>query len=271
MNATWFDRLARDVARGMSRREAVRLVAGSAAMAVFGAWLRPSRGLRIPGGVAQDSGCKDIRSFYRPECKNPVPKLNFTAPVNGCGPEGGVFGSGINAVPNSPLYLANFQPACNTHDVGYSTCNRPQDVTDRQFYHDMLAICGTTYPGSGMFDTMLRIQCKNVAGNYHKAVSELGKDAHQAGQAGACDCCEECPGGAVKCNGVCCRKGFICSEKGRCCQPCQNGWIPCPQSTGEWAMCGFGCCNPATPVCCPTRTPGRTTCCPGKCSGTGCG
>ena len=265
MNATWFDRLARDVARGMSRREAIRLVAGSTAMAVFGSWLWPSRGLRTPSGLTQDSGCKDIRTFYRPDCKNPVPKQNFKAPINGCGPEGGVFGSGINAVPNSPLYLANFEPACNTHDVGYSTCNRPQDVTDRQFYHDMYGICGTTYPGSGMFDTILRIQCKNAAGNYHKAVSTLGKDAHQAGQAGACDCCEECQGGGAKCGtpdmprvdgaayGTCCKNSEIC-EHGACCEPCLPGWTKCPDQ--HHPPCLYSCCDPRAPVCDPWPSAG---------------
>jgi hypothetical protein len=282
MNTNWFDRLARDVARGISRREAVRLLAGTTAMAVFGSWVRPGRVMGARRGTAQANGCggtttsgaencNGTRTFYRPDCQKPVPKKNYTASCNGCGPEGGVFGTGINAVPNTPLYVANFKPACNTHDVGYSTCNRPKAVTDRKFLHDMYSICGDEYPGEGMFDSILRVQCKNSAQNYYKAVSNLGEDAYKEGQAGACDCCEECPGGALKCNGVCCRQGLICSGKGRCCQPCQNGWIPCPQSTGEWAICGFGCCNPATPVCCPTRTPGRTTCCPGKCSAGGCG
>jgi Group XII secretory phospholipase A2 precursor (PLA2G12) len=282
MNTNWFDRLARDVARGMSRREAVRLLAGTTAMAVFGSWVRPSRVMGARRGTAHANGCggtttsgaencDGTRTFYRPDCQNPVPKLNYTASCNGCGPEGGVFGTGINAVPNSPLYLADFKPACNTHDVGYGTCNRPKAVTDRKFLNDMYSICGDEYPGEGMFDSILRAECKNSAQNYYKAVSNFGEDAYKEGQAGACDCCDECPGGAAKCNGKCCRKGWICGAKGGCCEPCKNGWITCPDSTGEWAACGFGCCNPATPVCCPHGTPGHTICCPGKCSGTGCG
>ena len=224
MNTNWFDRLARDVARGMSRREAVRLLAGSTAMAVFGSWVRPSRAMSARSGVAQDPGCSGTRTFYRPDCKKPVPKLNYTAPINGCGPEGGVFGTGINAVPNSPLYVADFKPACNVHDIGYSTCNRPKAVTDRKFLHDMYFICGYEYPGEGMFDSILRVQCKNSAQNYYKAVSNLGEDAYKEGQAGACDCCDECPGGVAKCgewiqadqpagavdSRVCCPEGFIC-------------------------------------------------------------
>jgi hypothetical protein len=237
MNTDWFDRLARDVARGMSRREAVRLLAGTTAMAVFGSWVRPGRAIGARRGVAQANpcggtttsgaeNCNGTRTFYRPDCQNPVPKKNYTAPCNGCGPEGGVFGTGINAVPNSPLYVANFRPACNTHDVGYSTCNRPKADTDRKFLHDMYSICGDEYPGEGMFDSILRVQCKNSAQNYYKAVSSnLGEDAYKEGQAGACDCCDECPGGGSKCGDladqpegrdtrICCPKGFVCHKWG---------------------------------------------------------
>ena len=278
MNATWFDRLARDVARGMSRREAVRLVAGATATAVFGSWLGPSWAMRAGGGVVQDPECSGTRTFFRPDCKHPVPKKNYKAQVNGCGPEGGVFGTGINAVPNSPLYLADFTPACNGHDEGYSTCNRPKDVTDRKFYHSMLSTCGNEYPGLGMFDTLLRVQCKHVATNYHTAVSTLGGDAFKAGQAGACDCCDECPGGAEKCvpqgpltplqkdslerygsAGRCCKNGDVC-ENGICCTPCLPGWTRCPVAAPA-SECQFGCCNPASPVCCPTFTPGDSRCC----------
>jgi hypothetical protein len=198
MNANWFDRLARDVARGMSRREAVSLLVGTTALAVFGSWVRPVRSWAARSGLAQDPDCNGIRSFYRPDCPKLVPKQNYTPSVNGCGPEGGVFGTGINAVPNSPLFLADFTSACDGHDKGYGTCNRPKDVTDRQFLHDMYTTCGNQYPGSGMFNTMLRIQCKHAAQNYHKAVSDLGEDAYKAGQAAACDCCE-CEGAGGKC------------------------------------------------------------------------
>lgn len=173
------------------------MVAGSTAFAIFGSWLRPAPALRAHSAVADD--CADgIRSLYYPGCPNPVTKPNYTPTVNGCGPEGGVFGTGINAVPNSPLYLSDFTEACNGHDRGYGTCTRPKNDTDGHFRTDMFAACGSTHSGSGMFSTMLRIQCKHAAQTYHKAVSDLGEEAYQAGQAAACDCCE-CKGAGGKC------------------------------------------------------------------------
>jgi hypothetical protein len=198
MNANWFDGLARDVARGMPRREAVRLLVGTTALAVFGSWLRPGRMMGARSGLAPDPDCDGFRTPYRPDCPNLVPKLNYTPSVNGCGPEGGVFGSGINAVPNSPFYVADFTSACNGHDQGYGTCNRPKEVTDQQFLNDMYAACASRYSGGGMFNTIGLIQCRGAARTYYEAVSDLGEDAYKAGQAAACDCCE-CKGTGGKC------------------------------------------------------------------------
>jgi hypothetical protein len=190
MNGDWFDRLARDVARGLSRREAVRILLTTASVAVFGSWVGPGRTWGASRAVPRDPDCKGVRTFYRPDCPKKVPKQNYQPSVNGCGPEGGVFGTGINAVPNSPLFLADFSSACDGHDRGYGTCNKPKDLTDREFLRDMYAKCSSEYAGSGMIVSMLRIQCKNAAQTYCKAVSDLGQAAYDAGQAAACDCCE---------------------------------------------------------------------------------
>ena len=117
MTPNWFDGLARDVARGMPRRNAIRLIAGTFALAAFGIRWRPGTAWGVERRLAQDPDCDGIRTFYRPDCPNPVPKQNYTPSVNGCGPEGGVFGTGINAVPNSPLGVANFTSACDGHDI----------------------------------------------------------------------------------------------------------------------------------------------------------
>lgn len=278
----WFDRLARSAALprksrsnesdGMSRRDVVGIFTIASTMAILGSWARPRRAFGATVQPGSDPGCDGIRTFYKEGCAKKVPKLNFRPNINGCGPQ-----TGINLVPQAPLFLASFTPACNTHDVGYATCNRPKAVTDQKFLEDMKTICagpGTPLPGGiidGFVMSVLMTQCIRNAEIFYAAVSSLGDDPYKEGQAESCDCCAECPGDAVKCNGTCCRPGFICSAKGFCCEPCKNGWIACPESAGEWARCGFGCCNPATPVCCPVRTPGNTTCCPGKCSGTGCG
>jgi len=231
MSANFLDQLARDVARGMSRREVVRLLAGTTAQAMFGSSPRPAHAIAksrnrpraLDCGGVKPSGppviCDGTRTFYRANCQKTIPKLNYTPGCNGCGPEGGVFGTGISAVPNSPLYLANFQPACNTHDVGYSTCNRTKEDTDYQFLVDMNVICNNEYPGLGMFDTVLLTDCKYAATTFYIAVKDGGTDAFKAGQAGACDCCDECPGGAPKCGDYeghkqCCPRGFVCHNNG---------------------------------------------------------
>lgn len=202
MNANWFDGLAREVARGMPRREVIRLLAGTTVLALFGFRARAGGIVGAKSAPAQDPGCDGIRTFYRPDCPNPVPKQNYTPSVNGCGPEGGVFGTGVNAVPNSPFNLANFTSACDGHDRGYGTCNRPKEVTDRQFLDDMKATCASQYSGGGLFSSIGLTQCRGAAQTYYKAVSDLGADAYQAGQAAACDCCECKGSGGGKCMNV---------------------------------------------------------------------
>jgi len=271
----WFDRLARAAARNrtagvdegrgnVSRRDAVGFFAGTTAMAILGSWAMPRRAFSASPGRG-DPGCSGIRTFYKAGCAKPVPKLAPYRPaVNGCGPQ-----NGFNPVPQAPLFIANFSSACDGHDRGYGTCNVPKEVTDAKFLEDMKAICaGPGTPVSGLFMSLLELQCVRNAEIFYTAVSELGDDPYKEGQAEGCDCCEECPGGGVKCNGVCCRPGLTCSEKGRCCNStCDNGWVKCPYPN---AICGFGCCNPATPVCCPGVSVGSLRCCPGGCFKGGC-
>ena len=240
-------------------------------MAVFGSWPRRSGAMSAQSGMEQGKGCPGIRSFYRADCKNPVPKQNYKPGFNGCGPEGGVFGTGINAVPNNPLFLANFRPACNTHDVGYSTCNRTKEDTDWQFLVDTNSICNNQYPGSGMFDTVLLANCKYSATTFYVAVKDGGEDAFKAGQADSCDCCDECPGGGEKCNKqICCKPGDICikpytSSRGlyfetQCCPPCPAGFSPCPDDGGS--PCPRCCLDPRAPVCCWSKqNPPTIQCC----------
>ena len=175
-------------------------------------------------------------------------------------------------MPNAPFGVANFVKACNGHDVCYGRCNENKDNCDSTFFSDMKATCTKDYPGNGIFDSLGRSFCLNLARNYYNAVSLFGREAYKAGQKEACDCCDVCPGGAPRCADTCCRPGQTCVQ-GRCCSPCENGWIPCPVTIGADPenFCGFLCCNPATPVCCPGLTPGRIRCCPGTCFKGGCG
>ncbi len=261
----WFDCLARGVAGSMSRRDAIGLFAGTTAMAILASWVRPSRAFGAGPSAGNDPGCGGARTFYKAGCAKPVEKLPPYKPaINGCGPQ-----NGVNLVPQSPLYLASFTPACDEHDRGYGTCNRPKEVTDLKFLADMKAICVKEYPVAGLFSAMGLVQCTRNAETYYTAVSllKLGYDAYADGQAEGCDCCDECPGGKAKCfapkdesesplqrtyreMGICCPKDKIC-ENGHCCYPCDPGWTKCPNVLG--APC-FGCCNPATPTCYPGKT-----------------
>ena len=214
----WFDRLARGAAGSMSRRDAVRFFGGAAAFAMLGTLMKPRRALGEAAGVSGEE-CTGIRTFYRASCDKKVSKLNYKPPINGCGPQ-----NGFNPVPQSPLYLATFTPACDEHDRGYGTCNRPKDVTDNRFLSDMKAICAKTYPVAGFFDDLFLVQCVKSAETYYTAVNQLGDEPYADGQKEGCDCCDECPGGESKCGTwplpntrpgdgdtrQCCPKGFIC-------------------------------------------------------------
>lgn len=256
----WFDRLARNAAGSMSRRDAVGWFSGTALIALLGTRTRPVRGRGIHR-TTNDPGCAGTRTFYRASCQNKVPKLPPYKPaINGCGPQ-----EGFNPVPQRPLGLATFTPACNGHDEGYGTCNRPKQVTDKKFFEDMVAICKTEYSGTGFFTTIGLVQCARNAETYYNAVSTLGDDPYKQGQSEGCDCCEECPGGSPKCGEICCKPGYTC-ENGHCCEDCAPGWIKCPVDTPY--SCKYGCCNPAEPVCCPGKGPGRLRCCK-VCNGNG--
>ena len=275
----WFDRLARNAARNgsagrrenresISRRDAVGVFAGTTAMAILGSWLRPTPAHSAPAVHGKDPGCSGIRTFYRDGCKK-VPKLPPYKPAkNGCGPQ-----NGFNPVPQAPLYLASFTPACDTHDVGYGTCNRPKDVTDQKFLEDMKAICAGPGTPVGIVMSILLYQCIRNAEIFYTSVSEFGDDPYKDGQSEGCDCCDDCPNGAPKCNGECCRgPNWVCGSSGLCCEDCQPRWIKCPFPLQK--RCGFGCCRPDDPLCCPGIQAGDLRCCTPKSKGCfkgGCG
>ncbi|MDB4882913.1 MAG: group secretory phospholipase [Gemmatimonadetes bacterium] len=260
----WFDRLARKSAGGMSRRDAIGWFSASALMAFVGMRVKPRTAFAATLAPAADPGCAGTRTFYRKDCSNKVPKQNYKPAVNGCGPQ-----NGFNPVPQTPLYMASFTPACDEHDRGYGTCNRPKEDTDAQFLADMYEICTQSYPVTGLYTLTAYIQCTRSAEIYYLAVSTIGDEPYADGQKEGCDCCDECPGGGPKCGGECCRRDFICGDKGKCCQKCQDGWIKCAYPNEP--RCGFGCCMPGAPVCCPGMQPGSLRCCNGKCYKGGCG
>jgi hypothetical protein len=108
---------------------------------------------------------------------------------NGCG-------SGIFNVPDNPTAVSDpwdclrtgnapsFAPACDTHDRGYDTCNRPKATTDAAFGNDMRAIC------AGVADAGCRATCIGHANRYENAVGgTIGNYAYTSAQRNVCRCC----------------------------------------------------------------------------------
>lgn len=246
----WFDQLARISAQDVSRRTTFKLAAGMTALSIAASWLRPGR-VRAKG-LAGDSDCNGTRSPYTSTCSKPVPKQNYTPSFNGCGPENGVV-----AVPQRPLNVATFTPACNGHDVCYGTCNSSKSTCDSDFFDGMAAICVRDYPATGVLSIIGQGLCLQLAATYATAVIVGGQGAFDTAQSEGCDCCFDCPANYTPCGDRCCGEGYECSN-GACCSSCGD-YIKCsaPAPAGQ---CDYGCCNPVT-ICCPNAQ-GIPRCCP---------
>ena len=119
----------------------------------------------------------------------PTPGFNPAEHFNGCGPGDTPIGA---LVPNNPNFIAcaTFRDACNQHDIGYSTCNKPKKETDSEFLQNMLAACDC------ISDPDQRASCEDNANLYYLAVSNFGDGAYNDAQGEACTC--QCLGaGAV--------------------------------------------------------------------------
>jgi hypothetical protein len=99
---------------------------------------------------------------------------------NGCGPGGWL----SVVVPECPLGLPCFTPACNKHDICYSTCGSDRHVCDAAFYHDMLSIC----KGSLVSGSNAHRHCGDVAYIYWLAVNAFGETYFEDGQQKICAC-----------------------------------------------------------------------------------
>ena len=108
-------------------------------MAVHGVWLIYE---------AEKTGRNKMRVISVCEVEN----VTDGATVNGC-----------TGVPNQPFGF-NFKPACDRHDVNYSTETQMSKVqADQTFRNDMLNICKTKYDNS--------LLCRATAEVYYVGVS----------------------------------------------------------------------------------------------------
>jgi hypothetical protein len=187
----------------MSRRQLVKIGGALALNALLPGWEAPARaastGLtraaKITGSCPpQTRGtCTRARAKWTPACKQKVAKGN-SSEFNGCGPQAGldlpILGHG-DWIPDQPLGLANFYPACVAHDCCYGRCGSDKSTCDSNFQSDLNAICAGTNQGH-LIGSLLAALCFAVADIYHAAVADTqtGQDAYNAGQAEVCDCCQ---------------------------------------------------------------------------------
>jgi CXCXC repeat len=179
------------------------------------------------------------------------PGWNPNEHFNGCGAAGDP-SSQLLAKMAQMFAEANFTPACNDHDICYSTCNSVRSACDDKFRQDLIDICVSTYGG---FDPRLR-RCTEMAGNVSRAVRNHGEDAYNSAQEQACILC--CDSGQGACNDKCVdlqNDDFNCGACGVVCNDpwgaiCENGECKCPP--GQCNREGL-CVGPENVACDPPK------------------
>ena len=79
----------------------------------------------------------------------------------------------------------DFTPACNQHDICYSTCNAVKTNCDEAFRLQMTQICCDAFPT----DSEKLFDCQQWATRFWLAVYHAGHDEYANAQASACTCC----------------------------------------------------------------------------------
>jgi|GEM_PF-4094857 len=279
-----FDNLAKEISQNISRRSALKLIAGFAFLSIFRprsiSFLSQSNDVLAQAectAVIAIVGCTD--GYER------VPKPNTPIEVNGCG-------SSDSDVPDSFLGLVTFTEDCNNHDRCYSSCDSNKPDCDINLGTDMGKQCWDSRENLSLLGLAV---CNTMAGAYAVGLLTLpeSSSAYFDAQQKHCQCCPVCQEGEIYCDGVCvedcggcaaCPPGQRCSN-GFCCDPCAVGD---PINGGCVSLCdpfteqccggtcwAFGCCDDGNggKICCPA---GCTCCgtgvgggCQTKCDGTG--
>jgi hypothetical protein len=288
------DELAKALAEGVSRREALRRVGvglASAILTSMGLGQAAQAQARVQatctcGGVTYNpvtqcctrSGVQQKYPIVNlAACPNRVRHPGYVPQANGCGAAAGPkFPDRFP--PGSPTG-ANFGRCCNAHDICWGTCNSNKSDCDSFFLDCLKDECRTAFlplrPGQ-------YTACLGAAQAYFIGVSRTGAGmtAYEAAQKDACDCCAgntcsggTCPQGQVPCAGSrgtnCCNVNVTCCD-GDCCDPgqtCVSGVCTSSGGGGNDELCHsmagpntFFCAFfGADPVCCDkTLSP---TCC----------
>jgi RHS repeat-associated protein len=102
-------------------------------------------------------------------------------------------------VPEMPLWMVSFTPACNLHDICYGTCGKEKKKCDDEFRDDMYLACYLKWGSNKLEldtpkikipnpDEVLLKKCFALADAYHLAVSEAGGSAYDSAQRDGCKC-----------------------------------------------------------------------------------
>jgi len=240
-----FDELARAIAMGISRRQAVKLAAAALVAGSLPSWaLRPSRALAAhpvencpcpwpncpPAPDPITVGCENNynggfpgstqTTTWTPSCQFAVAS-GQTIHYNGCGPEKGIDIGPLHNLepPDHPLGLANFEMACDAHDCCYGTCQTEKATCDSDFLNSLLDACAAS--ATNLLAAIAAIFCDQIALLYYAAVAAGGEAAYNDAQGQACVCCD--------------------------CQGCTLGEGCCGQDCGGGAegltQCPSGCTN----------------------------
>lgn len=111
---------------------------------------------------------------------------DYKPKANGCGSDDWKG----HMVPNHPLFVIDFKPACDRHDICYGTCNKCKKDCDEGIYQDAVNLCTNKFGPTGAEpnDKLLGL-CTILAGEYHDKVVEKGGDPYKKSQETACKYC----------------------------------------------------------------------------------
>lgn len=82
-------------------------------------------------------------------------------------------------VPDS--HFVDFSPACQQHDVCYSTCGKVRKACDLSFWRTMRRKCQTAF--NSFWHKIQRRGCLETANTYYSVVHRMGRDFFHAAQA----------------------------------------------------------------------------------------
>jgi hypothetical protein len=227
-NHQFFDALTRAFAGASSRRDALKVIGGTAVAGAAAVLGRGTPGLAYaaaPAAPAAESCTGVLGDGSCPPDYRKKPKPGNTPVVNGCG------GQGSDFRPPQGFGKAAFTPACNEHDTCYENCGATQAGCDAEFLADMADSCRAAYPG--LANTLKRFACYDLASAFYAAVSIMGGEFYAAGQQKACECCKDEPEPVqvfCNCNDTCYDDVNVCLNE-------------CQTSLG----CFTGICGPAEP------------------------